>query len=276
MQAGARSPRAVRELQRSPLFQGLVRAGFVARALTYGVVGGLALALAMGAGTDGTAPNQQGALALLAQSTPGKLALVVAAVGLLAYAVWKLAQGFLGYGPEGGGGRGAKDRISNFAGGVMYVGFFVVCVRVLFGSAGNSRTAPRHAAAGVLGWPGGPVIVGLAGVVMMAVGLYQIYDAVTAGFAADSKTSRMGPDERRLFLFVGRIGLSARSVVFVLVGYFVLRAALQFDPKTAVGIDGALERLRHQTLGPWLLGLVALGLLVFALFSTFEARYRRL
>src|SRR5947209_20538188 len=87
--------------------QGLVRVGFLARGLTYGVIGGLALALALGAGTDGTAPNQQGALGLVAGAPLGIVALAVAAIGLLAYAAWKLLQGVRGHGPEGGGGHGA-------------------------------------------------------------------------------------------------------------------------------------------------------------------------
>ena len=85
-------------------FQWLVRAGFVARGITYGLIGVLALALAAGAGTFGTAPNQQGALELIDRSWPGRAGLVVIAAGLLAYALWKLTQGIFGGGPEGGGG----------------------------------------------------------------------------------------------------------------------------------------------------------------------------
>src|SRR5947208_2550904 len=81
-------------------FGWLVRAGFLARAVTYGVIGVLAIAIAVGAGTMHTAPNQEGALALIARTGPGRAALIVICAGLLAYALWKLAQGLLGRGPE--------------------------------------------------------------------------------------------------------------------------------------------------------------------------------
>jgi len=262
--------------ERSRPFQWLVRAGFVARGITYGVIGAVALALAAGAGTPGTAPNQQGALELIDRSWLGKVALVVIAAGLLAYALWKLTQGIFGTGPEGGGGTNLKDRVANVTGGVTYVIFFLVAVRVLAGGAGGSSTEPRKTAAGILGWPGGPVIVGVAGAILLVVSLNQIYEALTGRFVRDSKVGRMKAEERRAFLILGRVGLFARALVFALIGYFILRAAIDYNPGTAVGVDGALARLHHQPAGPWLEGIVAAGLLVFAAFSIAEARYRRL
>src|SRR5581483_11254422 len=101
------------EVQRTRPFRWAVRAGFVARSVTYGVVGAIALALALGAGAAPAAPNQQGALALIAKAPLGRVAVAVAAVGLLAYALWKLGQAAFGRGPEGGGDAELKDRIAN-------------------------------------------------------------------------------------------------------------------------------------------------------------------
>jgi hypothetical protein len=253
----------------------MVRAGFVARGITYGVVGALALALALGAGTLGASASQQGALALIARDWPGKLALIVIAAGLLAYALWKLSQGVLGRGPEGGGGHGLIDRVGGVGGGIAYLVFFAVAIRTLTGDGGSSGH-PSHTAAGVLGWPGGPVLVGLAGGALVAISAYQIHDAVTGKFAREARTQRMSSQERQVFMLMGRIGLTARSLVFVLIGYFLIRTAFEFNPRTAVGVDGALSRLHQQALGPWLVGVVAFGLLIFATFSLFEARFRRL
>jgi uncharacterized protein DUF1206 len=268
--------RETRELEQVQPFQWLVRAGFVARAITYGVIGALALALALGAGTMGTSPNQQGALSLIARHTLGRVALVAICAGLLAYAVWKLIQGIFGTGPEGGGSMKPIDRVGNFAGGVVYLGFFGVALRVLTGSSGNSDAQQKHAAAGILGWPGGQVIVGIGGGVLIAVSLYQLYDALSGGFTDEAKTQRMSEPERRLFNVLGRVGLTARALVFALVGYFFVRTAIEFNPNDAVGLDGALAKVHHQPLGPWVLGLAAAGLIVFALYSLLEARYRRL
>ena len=264
------------EIAGSRPFRWLVRAGFVARGITYGIVGALALALALGAGKAGTSASQQGALALISRDSLGRVGLIVVAAGLLAYALWKLVQGFLGRGPEGGGGASVKDRVANIGGGISYIVFFSVAVRTLVEGGGSSSGGPRPEATGVLGWPGGPVLVGLAGGALLAISGYQIYDAIRGNFADDAKTGRMGPQQRRLFMLLGRVGICARALVFVLVGYFLIRTAIEFNPNSAVGVDGALARLHHQTLGPFLVGVVAVGLLVFAAFSLFEARFRRL
>ncbi|MGO9496057.1 MAG: DUF1206 domain-containing protein [Solirubrobacteraceae bacterium] len=266
-----------RGVQRSRSFALLARTGFVARAVTYGVIGGIALALALGAGAAPAAPNQQGALALIAGAPLGRVALVVVCVGLLGYALWKLSQALLGRGPEGGGSPKLKDRISNGASGVAYLVLFAVAVRILLGgSGGGGSGSPSHTTAGVLGWPGGAAIVAIAGGAFIAICAYQIYDALSGGFAENTKLGEMTEPERRTYMTVGRVGLCARSIVFGIVGYFLLQAAISYNPHDAVGIDGVLARVHHEPLGTVLLALVAAGLLVFACYSLFEARYRRL
>jgi hypothetical protein len=254
----------------------MVRAGFAARALTYGVVGGIALALALGAGSPGKAPNQQGALALIAQAPLGRVAIFVICAGLLAYASWKLFQGAFGHGPEGGGGSDLLDRVANIGGGLVYLGFFAVAVRVLGGSESSGSQEPKHAAAGVLGWPGGPEIVGIAGLVFVVISAVQIFDAVRGKFTDDVRTGEMGTKLRDSFEVIGRVGLIARALVFALIGYFLIKTAVDYKASSAVGVDGALAQIHGEPLGPWLLGLVAVGLVTFAAFSLLEARYRRL
>jgi hypothetical protein len=263
-------------LERSWPFQWLVRAGFIARAITYGVIGAVALAIALGAGTMGTAPNQQGALVLIAHTPIGRPAIVVICAGLLAYAIWKLTQAVFGYGPEGGGGVRLWDRVANLAGGLVYLGFLAVAILALTGSSGSSSSEPRHAAGGILAWPGGQVLIAIAGAVLMAISLYQTYDAISGGYARESKTEQMNPPERGAFMVLGRIGLTARALVFGLIGYFLLRTAIESKASDAVGVDGALAQLHGQPLGRWLVGAVAAGLLTFAAFSLVEGRYRRL
>lgn len=240
------------------------------------MIGGLALALAAGAGRGPVAPNQQGALALLARAPLGRAAVLAVAVGLLAYAIWKLWQAAFGRGPEGGGGRAVMDRLANVGGGLAYLAFFAVAVSVVAGTDSSGSDEPRNTAAGVLGWPGGPVLVAVAGVALVAICAVQAWDGLRLDFVRDNKTEEMSVEAHRAFLVLGRIGLVARALVFGIVGYFLVRTAIDYDAANAVGVDGALERVRDQPYGTWLLGFVAAGLLVFALFSIFEARFRRL
>jgi hypothetical protein len=86
----------------------------------------------------------------------------------------------------------------------------------------------------------------------------------------------MDARQRHWFSIVGRIGLCARAVVFVLVGYFLFRTAIDFGPSKGIGLDGTLAQVHAQPYGWLLLALVAVGLEVFTVFSILEARYRRL
>ena len=86
------------EVAQSALFEWLSRAGFVARGVIYGIIGILALQLAVGAG--GKATNQQGALRTIAQQPFGKLLLILVAIGLGGYALWRIVRAALGHGPE--------------------------------------------------------------------------------------------------------------------------------------------------------------------------------
>jgi hypothetical protein len=261
-------------VERSRVFCWAVRAGFVTRGVTYGVIGGLVVAVATRAGSDGTSPNQQGALALIAEAPLGRVLVVVAAVGLLAYALWKLGLGIMARGPEGRRGRRLIDRTGNLGAGVVYLVFFAVAIQVLVGAAGR-QAGERGETAGVLGWPGGQFIVGISGAILIIVCLVQCYQALRGQFIDDNKYQEMGTRERRVFVGVGGVGLVARALVFALVGYFLCRAAIDFKA-SGVGLDGTLAELHRQPYGNWLLAFVAFGLETFAVFSFFEARYQRL
>lgn len=128
----------------------------------------------------------------------------------------------------------------------------------------------------MLGWPAGQWLVGLIGVVFVGVCVYMAHDALTGGYLDDAKTEQMSPRVRRFLDVLGRVGLFSRAFVFALVGYFLTRTAIDYDPAKAIGIDGALREVARQPYGSWLLGLVALGLLTFAAASFAQARYHRL
>lgn len=254
----------------------LVRAGFVARAVTYGLIGAIVIGAAAHSGGPSARPDQQGALELVAGAPLGRAALVLIAIGLAAYALWKLVLAAVGTGPEGRADTGALGRVSNLAGAAVYVAFCIVAVRVLTGSHSSEPTTQRQAAKNVLNWPGGHVLVIAAGAMLVGISAYQLLTALRGHFARDNDTSDMSSEERAAFLLVGRVGLTARAVVFALVGYFLIRAAIDAQPSKAAGLDTALSHVHRAPFGTVLLLIVAAGLLAFAAFSLFEARYQRL
>jgi len=256
-------------------FEWLARGGFVARGAVYGIIGILALKLAFGVG--GKATDQKGALETLAQQPFGRVLLILVAVGLAGYALWRLVRAALGHGVEATNDSGF-DRVAALASGVVYAGLCAIAISILVGSSrsGSSSGTSHKAAAGVLGWPAGQWLVGLAGAVMIGVALYQGYRGVTKDFLKDSKTEEMSVPVRHWVTRIGVVGHLARMIVFGLVGVFLIKAAVEYNPSTAIGLDGALRKLADQTYGSVLLGLVAAGLIAFALYSLSDARYRRI
>jgi len=257
----------------SRAFEIFSRAGFVARALIYGLIGVLAFEVAVGHG--GKITNQQGALRTVAQHSFGHFMLTLLAIGLGGYALWRLVRAAIGHGPEGS--YSGADRVAALASGIVYGGMCVLAVEILLGAGSNSSaTSPKHATAGVFGWPAGTWLVGLAGAVLIGVALYQAYRGLSHSFLDDSKTGEMSPATKKWITWLGTTGHLARGVVFALVGIFLIKAAVDYNPRAAVGLDGALAKIVHRTYGPFALGVVAVGLIAFALYSLSDARFRKI
>lgn len=273
-------PRPVRGAQtsgekvaRSRGFEWLARAGFVARGLIYGIIGILAIKLAVGVG--GATTNQQGALKTIAHQPSGKVLLVLVAIGLAGYALWRLVRALLGHGPEDSDSD--FDRVAAAGSGIVYAGLCAIAVEILLGSSSSGGSGnTSKTTVGVFGWPGGPWLVGIAGAVLIGIGVYQGYRGITKDFLKDSKTEQMSARVRTWVEWIGSFGHLARMVVFGLVGVFLIKAAIDYNPNKAVGLDGALAKIAHASYGPFLLGIVAAGLIAFGVYSLSDARYRRI
>jgi hypothetical protein len=253
------------------LFAFLSRAGFIARALIYGIVGLLAFDVAIGQG--GKITNQQGAFRTIEQHPFGHFLLALLAVGLGGYAVWRLFRAALGHGREGAD-KGIA-RLGALGSGLVYAGLCVVAVQILTGP-GTSGKGAKKTAADVFSWPGGRWLVGIAGLVLAGVACYQLIRGLRKKFLDDSKTEQMSRPVYKAFTVFGTIGHVARAVVFGLIAVFLIKAAYDYKANEAIGLDGALGKLYNGAYGAWLLGAVAAGLIVFSCFSLVEARYRKI
>jgi fumarate reductase subunit D len=261
------------KVARSRGFEWLARAGFVARGLIYGIIGVLAIKLAVGAG--GTTTNQQGAMKTIAHQPFGKVLLILVAIGLAGYSLWRLTHALLGHGPEESDS--GFERVAAFGSGIVYAGLCAIAIEILLGAGSSGSSGSTHKeTAGVLGWPGGTWLVAIAGVVLIGVGLFQGYRGLSKDFLKDSKTEQMSTKVRNWFEWIGGFGHLARMTVFGLVGVFLIKAAIDYNPSKAVGLDGALAKVSRASYGPLLLGIVAAGLVAFGVYSLSDARSRRL
>lgn len=251
------------------LFAILSRAGFVARACIYGIIGILAFDLAIGHG--GKITNQQGAMRTVAQHHFGHLLLLLLAIGLGGYALWRLFRAGLGHGREGSDH--GIDRIGALGSGLVYAGMSAVAAEILT-SGKTSGGSAKHTASGVFAWPAGRWLVGVAGLVLVGVAVYQLRRGLAKKFLDDSSIGQLRRPLDGWLTTLGVVGHVARAVVFGLVGAFLVKASWDYEANEVIGLDGALAKLYNGAYGGLLLGLVAAGLIAFAVFSLVEARYR--
>jgi hypothetical protein len=257
----------------STAFEVLSRGGFVARGLIYGIIGLFAFEVAVG--DTGKLTDQQGAIRTVADQPFGEFLLLLVAIGLGGYAIWRLFRAALGHGPEAADS--TLERLGGLGSGLVYGGLCIASIKLLTGSsAAGPSSKPDQTTAGVFDWPAGRWLVGLAGVVMLGVAAYQFVKGVRQTFLDDLKTGEMPAWLETWLTWIGTIGHVARAVVFGLVGWFLLKAAYEFEAREAVGLDGALTKVLKAEYGPWLLGFVAAGLIAFGVYSMSEARYRRI
>ena len=271
MAAGAKQE--VREAAESPAAQGLARSGLVAKGSLYVLVG--AIAFQVSALDQGRLESRSGALAALADEWYGKVLVAALAIGLAGYAFWRFAEAILGHPLEGGEQESIPRRLGLAARGAWYLGLCGLAVAVLLGAqqAAGSNEEDRITAR-VMKWPAGRWIIGVVGIAIVGAGVFNVWHGVTARFRKDMKLRKLGRGGERAFTIVGCVGHVARGVVFGLIGFFLVRAAYQYDPEEAVGLDGALAKVLQQDYGALLLALVAAGLVAYGVYCYLEAWYR--
>jgi fumarate reductase subunit D len=251
---------------------GLARAGLAAKGVSFVLVAVLAILVALGEGGETT--DRQGALRTIAQHPLGKVLLLLLAVGFAGYALWRLADAVLDLRDEGDDAAGLTKRATSVAKAAIYAALLATTISVLLGSGGGGGKSEQKATGGVLDWPGGRELVLAAAVAVGAAAAWNLYRGVTRKF--EEKLRGMGEGVERAAVALGIVGHGARGVVFAIAAWFLAKAAIQFDPHEAVGLDGALARLAQEPYGKVLLGLTAGGLLAHGVYCLFEARYRDL
>jgi hypothetical protein len=269
--ATASASAKARRASNSKGMDALARLGLAARGAIYLLVGVLAVLLAFGKKKGET--DQRGAMQQLAQQTGGFVLLLIVAVGLAGYALWRFSEAAFGVAGEG---KKAGPRAQSAFRGIVYTFLAISAFTILVEGRQKSQAKQQESySARLMHNSAGRWLVGLIGLVVAIVGAVLIYEGVKRKFEKYFKLAEMSPAARKVTEFLGVVGTVARGIVFVVAGVLVVVAAVQFDPKKARGIDGALLTLRDAPFGPVLLVAVAVGLVMFGLFGLCLARWRR-
>ncbi|HET7271202.1 MAG TPA: DUF1206 domain-containing protein [Rubrobacter sp.] len=259
--------------QASPWVERLARLGYVAKGVVYAVIGFLALREALGAG--GQTMDPTGAMQSIGTQPFGGVMLALLAIGLACYALWKVVQGIMDPDGKGSDAHGIVRRVAYVGSGMIHGTLAYTAAQSILGAEDSSEDA---AAASAMAFqpPIGQILVGLVGLAVIVVGLYQLYAAYDAKFRADLRLGQMGEGEERWVIYVGRVGTAARAIAIGVTGAFLVLAAYQSDPSETRGLGAALETVQHQPFGSYMLGTIAAGLLIYGAFMFAIARYRRI
>jgi hypothetical protein len=261
----------IHQAVRSPAFRLLGRLGLAARATIYVLIGWIGLLIA--AGKPAKEADQRGAMQEVIRHTGGAVLLWLIAFGLIGYALWRFSEaafGVIGEDPNKTG-----PRVQSFARGCVYAFFAATALNLLLSSGGGSQANDQQQlTAKVLAQSWGRWLVGAVGLVVVAVGLALVVEGIRRRFEKYLATEQIPPRIRPVVRWLGIIGTVARGLVFALVGIFLVRSAVDYDPHKARGLDGALRSLAHTSAGPWVLVAASIGLIIFGVYGFAESRWR--
>ena len=254
----------------------LARFGFGAKGVVYLIIGGLALATALGVG--GALTDQNGAIHVIYQQPFGVFLLIVSAIGWLGYALWCFIEAALDTEHKGADAKGVLTRVGYAAVGTIYTGLALVALGLATGKGSGGKSSNSQAqdwTARLLGFPLGVALVVLVGLIVLGIAGVLFYRAYSANFRQQLQLGKAPAEAGKGIVMLGRVGYSALGVVFTIIGIFFIVAALQHNPSQARGLSGALGTLLQEPFGHLLLALVALGLLAYGAYSLAQARVRR-
>jgi hypothetical protein len=261
-----------RQAANSSFMAGLARAGFVARGAMYALIGIIAVEIAVGHSHQQA--DRSGAVRLVAATPFGSVILWLLVLGFAGMTLWRLSEAI--WGAAGPDGHKATSRLGSLGRAVIYgvITYGILKFALGLGAPASTNKQSQDLTATALKYPGGQALVAAVGAVIAIAGIVLMYQAWQARFLRRMRMRAASVTTRKAVTRLGQIGGVARGAVFVTIGVFLAIAAVDAKPGEAKGIDSGLLVFARTPLGPWLLVLVAVGLIMFGTFSCCEARWR--
>lgn len=246
----------------------IARTGYVAKGVVYSLTGILTFMAALGLG--GEKAGRMQVLEFLDEKPFGNILLFLMAAGIACYAVWRFTQAFSDPEDIGSDSKAKFKRFAFFLSGCSYLALGYYAMLKILGS-GNSGQGGENSS--WLMTDAGLLLLGIAGAGILGRGLYQFYRAYTSNFT--QKLDLWYGERHKLVKRSAKAGVTARGVLFVIIGYFALRAAIASNPSQMKDTREAFAFIESSDYGSLLLGLVALGAVAYGIFMFLTARYRR-
>lgn len=252
----------------------VARTGYAAKGAVYAIAGVLTFMAAFNMGGQKTSKLQ--VLEFLDKQPFGNVLLVLMALGLVCYSTWRFIQSIKDPEHIGDDKKGKAKRVAYFMSALIYLGLAVMAF--LKGVDKNSPTSGGSGQAQqshFLATDKGLIVLGIIGAAFIITGIYKFIKLRNGKFLEKFNLRSMSDEKRRKTIKnSGYAGIASRGVVFLIIGFFALKAAINSNPSQMKTTSEVFSFLQDSNYGPWLLGLVAAGFVCYAIFMFMTAKYR--
>lgn len=254
----------------------MARFGLTAKGVVYCLVGILAFMAAFelgGKSEEGS--DKTGVFQFILEQSYGRILLAIVAFGLLCYTVWRFLQAIKDTENKGDKPKGIGIRIRYAFSGLVYGALAYYAANLVLGNGGGSGGDSRETLSReLLQQPFGQWLVGIVAVGTALAGIHQIYLALSDKYKKHVQSAGLKHEAETMMIRAGKIGYIARGIVWLIIAYMFLKAALSSNPNKAGGSGSAFEFLENSSYGSYLLGAVAIGLIFYGVFMFMRAKYQ--
>lgn len=250
----------------------MAKTGYAAKGVVYLLLGILAFMAAFELGRSVSEANRGSVFQMVRDAPAGGILMGILALGLVCYTLWRLVQALA---PRYGHETSAKKRVLYFISALAYGAIAFAAIKMALWNEQSGGNQQQTLAATLLERKGGQWLTGIAALIFIGTGLYQIYYGWSEKYRKHVQESQINSRHASLLLRSGKAGYIARGIVWLIIGYLLLRAALSASASKAGDTADAFRFLEDASYGSWLLGAVGLGLAAFGVFSFLRARYER-
>lgn len=272
----AKISRKIKNADTNDWVENYARIGLVSKGIVYCITGTLATMAAFNI-AGGQASGKEKIFEFIYKQPYGRIMLSMIAIGLAGYVLWRFIQAIKDPDQKGTNPRGIADRIGYASSGIVYaIAAYYAGKMVTIGLIQDSSNEKELVIEKILHLPFGQWIVGGIALGFIGKGVYQVYRALTGKYKKYIKSHKLDNLSKAIYKRSGLFGYISRGIVFFILGYFFIKAAIESNPEQVEGTEGAFNFLEGSFLGAWLMGAVALGLLGYGVFMIIKGRYSKI
>jgi hypothetical protein len=249
----------------------LARAGLIAKGFVYCTSGLLALMAALHIGNESSKEaDSSGVLYFLNDSSVGSWLLPLLALGLLCYSVWRFTEA---YQHTKGSNKDWKKAARYILSGLAYVLLALSAIKIVLDKDKKGGDSQQAFAGELLSKPFGQWLLGIAAVIIAGIGIYQVYYGLSEKYRKHVQNMSLHTKHANLMLGAGKIGYVARGIVWLIIGYLMMQAAIASSSSQAGDSGEAFSFIQQSPMGKYLLAALGVGLIGYGCFNFIRARY---